>query len=305
MSSTPVTPAAPMDETAAGVTYALLAYVSWGLMPIYWKLTAFVPPLQMVAHRVVWSVVVLAAMLAVFKRFGAVRLSLTNLSHLKVLVASAALITVNWLVFIWAVQNGRVLETSLGYYINPLINVLLGMVLLGERLRRLQYIAVGIAAAGVLYATLQVGVVPWVALILAFTFGFYGLLRKTAPVDGMVGLTVETVLLLPIALGYLVWVQLRGESVFVADGAGRAFLIMQAGWVTALPLMWFANAARRLKYSTIGLFQYLAPSCALILAVTVFGEAFTTTHAVVFACIWIALALYTWDMRRALKPRGG
>ena len=288
-------PPNPTGETKIGVCYALLAYFSWGLFPIYWKLVAAVPALQMVAHRIVWSVFVLALLLLLSRRWSGVVLSLRTPRQLFLLSVTAALVSGNWLVFIWAVQNGFVLQTSLGYYINPLLNIVLGMVFLGERLRPRQTAAVLLAAIGVGNLIFQLGVIPWIALALALSFGFYGLLRKTAPVDGLVGLSVETLLLLPIALGYLVYLDAQNLGVFLNTDWRLDVLIAQSGWATALPLLWFANAARRLSYSTIGFLQYLAPTCQFILAVAVYDEPLTHAHLITFGCIWAALAVYTLD----------
>lgn len=289
------------DPALAGAGYALLAYLAWGLMPIYWKWVAAVPPLEMVAHRVAWSVLVLLALVAWRRRFGALAAALVNRRDLALLFATAVLVSFNWLTFIFAVQNEYVVEASLGYYINPLLNVVLGMVFLGERLRPWQWLAVVLAALGVGWLTVASGVLPWISLILAGSFGVYGLLRKVAKVDGIIGLTVETLLMLPLTLVYLLYLQAAGAAGFPSGDLTLDLLVPLAGLVTALPLLWFANAARRLRYSTLGFFQYLAPSCQLLLAVLVYGEPFTVHHGVAFGCIWGALAIYTLDTTRALR----
>lgn len=289
------------NPVLAGVVYALLAYLSWGLMPIYWKLVVAVPALQMVAHRVVWSVLVLVLLLSLFRRWPLLAATLRSWRRCLLLLLTAVLVSGNWLIFIWAVQHDQVLEASLGYFINPLLNVALGMIFLRERLRPWQSVAVLIAALGVSYQTWQLGELPWVSLALAFSFGIYGLLRKVATVDGLVGLSLETLLLLPFAAAYLIYVDNRGEGVFLRAGWQMDVLIVLAGLATALPLLWFANAARRLRYSTLGLFQYLAPSCQFLLAVAVYGEPFSRVHLVSFGCIWLALAIYTIDSSLALR----
>jgi chloramphenicol-sensitive protein RarD len=291
----------PIDPPLPGIVYALLAYLSWGLMPIYWKLVGQVPALEMVAHRVVWSVLVLAFLIHLLERWSAVIAALRDCKRLLLLVATAALISVNWLTFVWAIQQERVLEASLGYFINPLVNVLLGMLFLGERLRPWQLAAVTLATVGVSYFIARLGIVPWLALTLAASFGSYGLLRKVAPVDGLVGLAVETFLLAPIALAYLVYLESAGSAMFWHSGWRTDLLIAQAGWVTALPLLWFANAARRLRYATVGFFQYLAPTCHFLLAVGLYGETLTTAHWVMFSFIWVALAIYTADSARGFR----
>lgn len=293
----PVVPRTPLPEPALGVIYALLAYGAWGMMPLYWKTVAWLPAELIVAHRVVWSLLVLAVLLAWFGRFGALFGVLRNPRALRFLVLSALLITVNWMTFIWAVANERTVDASLGYFINPLLNVVLGLVFLQERLGPVQWLAVALAAAGVLWQTLSLGLVPWIALLLAGSFGCYGLVRKMAPVDGLLGLSTETLLLTPLALIYLSWAD-PGGVLFTGRGWAGVGLVVLSGLTTALPLLWFANAARRLRYSTLGFFQYLAPSGMLLLAVGLFGEPFTVDHLVSFGCIWTALLLYTWDSRR-------
>lgn len=288
-------------DTASGAGYALLAYVSWGLMPVYWKAVGAVPPLQMVAHRVLWSVPVLVLLVLVFRRGPDLWAALTRPSHLLVLVLTSGLISANWLVFIVAIQREQVVEVSLGYFINPLFNVAAGMLLLGERLRPVQYLAVLLAAAGVVWLTWQQGTVPWLGLALAATFCAYGLVRKVAPVEGMVGLTVETLLLLPVAAAFLLWVQAEGSAAFLHGSRSLDVGIAMAGLITALPLLWFTNAARGLRYTTLGLFQYISPTGHLLLALLVFGEPFGSTQLVSFTLIWCGLALYTADSFRALK----
>lgn len=285
----------------AGGVYALLAYLTWGLMPAYWKLLPELPALELIAHRVLWSVFVTGALVLAFRRGRELRATLTDTRRIGVLLVTSLLVSVNWLIFVWAVLNGHVLESSLGYFINPLFNVLLGVLLLKERLRPLQALAVALAAAGVLNQGWQLQALPWISLALAASFGAYGLIRKLAPIEPLVGLTVETLLLAPLAVAGLLWLEARGLGHFGHGSTGRDVIIIGAGLITALPLLWFANAAKRLRLSTLGFFQYLAPSVQLALAVLAYGEAFTAVHAVTFGCIWAALALYTWDGRRALR----
>ena len=292
-----------IGQTGIGICYALLAYLSWGLLPVYWKLVAAVPALQMTAHRIVWSVFVLGLLLLLSRRWPGVVVALRTPRQLLLLSMTAVLVSGNWLLFIWAVQNNFVLEASLGYFINPLLNIVLGMIFLSERLRPRQTAAVLLAAAGVVNLIFQLGAVPWVALVLALSFGLYGLLRKTAPVDGLVGLSVETLLLLPIALGYLVYLDTQNRGVFLHTDWRLDVLIAQSAWATALPLLWFTNAARRLSYSTIGFLQYLAPTCQFILAVAVYDEPLTNAHLVTFGCIWVALSIYTLDIVLASRQK--
>ncbi len=283
-------------ETRKGLLLALAAYGFWGLVPLYFKAVRSVPPLEILAHRVVWSVPLVAGLIALLGSWSGVRAALRSPGTIATLALSASLVATNWFTFIFGVTHDRILETSLGYYINPLVNVVLGMVFLRERLTRLQTASVLLAAAGTLYLALSYGVVPWISLVVAFTFGFYGLLRKTVRVDSMGGLLVETALLAPLALGFLFVLGARNAGAFGTAGVRISFLLVLAGAVTALPLIWFASAARRLPYSVLGLCQYLSPSLAFVLAVFLYGERFTRAHAVAFGCIWTALAIFSVDM---------
>lgn len=286
------------SETRSGVLYGMSAYLFWGLAVLYFKALAAVPPFEILAHRILWSVPLLAGWLAARGRLGDLRAALRERRAVAILCATTLLIGANWLLFIVAVASGRVTQASLGYYINPLLNVLLGVVFLGERLRRLQMAGVLLAAAGVTYMAASLGTFPFISLILAGTFGLYGLLRKTVAVDGPVGLTVETSLLLPVVIGYLIVQGARGELTFLQGSRTTDVLLLLAGLVTTLPLLWFTNAVRRLRLATMGFLQYLAPTLQLLLAVFVFGEPFTRVHLVTFSCIWGALALYSVDAIR-------
>ena len=296
----------PRDrESTLGVIYGLAAFVWWGVCPLYFKAVAHVAPDEVLAHRVLWSLLLLLVLLKLRGRLPMLRQALTHGPTARTLALTSALISVNWFVFIWAVGRGFLLEASLGYFINPLVNVLLGFVFLGERLRRLQTVSVILAALAVTWLTLRVGRVPVIALTLAFSFGFYGLLRKTVRADGMTGLTAETLLLAPFAAAWLLHLEARDALAFLHRGLRTDLLLPAAGVVTALPLVWYANAARRLRYATVGFLQYAAPSLQFLLAVVAFGEPFTRTHLAAFACIWTALGLYSWDSWRALRPVGG
>ncbi len=287
------------SHTKAGVVYALAAYGFWGVVPAYWKLLGHVPPAEILAHRVLWTLLGTALLLAASGRAGELRATLRSGPRLLTLAFSALLIGGNWGVFLWAMVNERVLETSLGYYLSPLVNVLLGRLFLGERLSRGATLAVALAGCGVAVLAVGLGGLPWVSLYLAVTFAFYSLVRKVAPVRPLVGLTVETGLLVPLAVGYLVFLSLNGRGQFVAADATAA-LLLGGGVVTAFPLLCFASAARRLWLTTLGLFQYLAPSLTFLLAVLVYREPFSAIQGVAFAIIWIALGIYSAD---ALRPR--
>lgn len=300
-------PAPPPDDAArrtlrTGVLYALAAFTWWGLSPLYWKAVGAVPAVELIAYRVVSSLVLLAVLLAATGRGPELAAVLRSPRVLATLAATTALIAVNWLTFIWAMGAELVLESSLGYYVNPLVNVVLGMVFLGERLRRAQGVAVALAAVGVALLTWEVGRLPWVALVLALTFGFYGLLRKTVAAGPEVGLAVETALLTPFMVAWLVWLGAAGGAVFPTVGWGIQALVLAASLITVAPLVWFTHGARRLPLATIGLLQYLAPTGQFLLAVFVFGERFGTLHLVAFAFTWCGLAVFTWDLKRRLAP---
>jgi len=273
----------------------------WGLFPLYWKPLAAVPALEVVAHRTAWGLASVAVWVTWRRRWGEVRAAVSSPRTLLMLTASASLIAVNWLTYIWAVINDHVVESSLGYYINPLVTVVLGVVVLGERLSRAQIVAVGLATAGVAILTVGHGRFPWIALVLAGTFGLYGLVRKTVAADAVIGLLVETAILTPAALVYLAVAAANGTGALGRDGAVVDTLLVLSGAVTAVPLVLFTLGARRLPLSTIGLIHYIAPSCQFLLAVLVFREPFTASHGAAFALIWAALALLSWELRRRLN----
>jgi chloramphenicol-sensitive protein RarD len=289
-------------EKTAGVLYGVAAYGFWGVFPIYLKAVKAAPSLEILAHRIVWSLVLLLALVTAQGQAGAVASALRNPRLLRVLAASTVLIAVNWGTYIFSVVSGRMLESSLGYYINPLVSVVLGVVLLHERLPPLVRVAVGIAASGVLWLGLHVGRAPWISLTLAFSFAFYGLLRKVVPVGPLVGLTVETLLLLPLAGGFLVLQVARGRAAFLSGDHRLDALLLLAGPVTAVPLLWFAAAARRLPLSTMGFLQYLSPTGQFLLAVAVYHEPFDHAKLVAFAFIWTALALFAFHSARRREP---
>ena len=260
------------------------------------------PVLEVLCHRVVWALAFLLVLSWRQGQLGAVRSGLRSRRALAILAASTTLLAVNWLVYIWAVVNGRLLEGSLGYYINPLVSVLLGVVILGERLERPVQIAVGIAAAGVLWLALQLGEFPWIPMVLATSFGLYGLMRKLAPVGALAGLTIETALLLPLTGGYLAWAIASGRAAFLAGDRSLDGLLLLAGPVTAVPLLCFAAAARRLPLTTLGFLQYLSPSIQFALAVFVYGEPLTTPRLLAFSCIWAGLAIFLAHSMRGAPP---
>lgn len=286
-----------------GYILGLSAYIIWGLFPLYFKAIQSVPAVEIIVHRVLWSALFGSILLLFWKHPGWWRELRDNPGRLAILALSGTLIAGNWLTYVWAVNNGRMLEASLGYYINPLINVLLGMLLLGERLRRLQWLAVGLAAVGVAQQVWQVGSLPWVSLVLALTFGFYGLIRKKAPVAALPGLVVETWMLVPLALGWLI-LNPSVESVQPAFYTSpEALWLIAAGPVTLVPLVCFNAAARHLPYTTLGFLQYLAPTLVLLQAVLLFGEHLSSTTLVAFMFIWAGLALYSVDAWLKIRRR--
>lgn len=295
----PVSPLAdsggpPRSAARTGVAYGLAAYGFWGLAPVYFKLVQVVPAVEVLAHRVIWSVVVLVLLTLARRRWRAVLDVVRRPATLRTLCLTSVLIGGNWLVFIWAVGHGHVMQASLGYFIGPLVSVLLGFVFLRERLTRGQSLSVLLAAAGVVYLTVSRGQLPVLGLFLAFSFALYGLLRKTAAADALTGLTVETMLLMPLAVAFLGHEIAVGRAVFASGDGMLNLLLLAAGPVTTVPLLWFAAAARRLRLATVGFLQYVTPTGHFLLALA-YGESFTSAHGAAFACIWIALAIYSAD----------
>lgn len=282
------------DQTKAGMIFALCAYSMWGVAPIYFKLLTSIPAPEILMHRVVWSVLVLCFLIAGLRHIGKVRAAISSFKVIKTLFAAGLLLALNWLLFIWAVNNNYLLEASLGYYINPLINVFLGRIFLGEMLRPLQKVAVGIAVVGVLILLLNYGRLPWIALTLAVSFSVYGLLRKQVAVDSIPGLFIETLMMLPAAVIYWIWFA-EVSSDFSANTPQLNILLICAGIVTTAPLLCFTAAARRLRYSTLGFFQYIGPSIMFCLATFMYNEPLTTARLVTFIFVWSALALFTYD----------
>jgi chloramphenicol-sensitive protein RarD len=289
----------------SGLLFGLAAYGLWGVMPIYFKYLKAVPSIDIVAHRVIWSLGVLAIIVTVARAWGEVLAAIGNRRLLAMLFLTALLIGINWLLYVYAINSGHILAGSLGYYLNPLANILLGRFILKERLSRLQWAAVAIAAAGI--GVLIAGALGtlWISLTLCFSFATYGLLRKIIHVESLAGLTVETGLLFPVALIWLLLGGAAGRPMFGANGTETGLLVA-AGIVSTVPLLCFTAAARRLAYSTVGMLQFIAPTLQFLLAVMIYDEPFTRAHAIAFGCIWTALLLYLGSMirdRRASQPR--
>ena len=275
-----------------GVLYGFGAYFLWGILPVYWKWLHVVPALQIVAHRVAWSLIFVVMLVLVNRSFGALKQAAASPKTIAIYTLAACLLSVNWLIYIWAVNAGFIVETSLGYFINPLVNVLLGVIFLREKLRPLQWVPVGLAGLGVLYLTIGYGSLPWIALALAFTFGLYGLVKKTAPLESLHGLTLETAILFLPAVGYLAVMEVQGNGAFGHLSLVSNILLALTGVVTATPLLLFGAAARRVNLSTLGILQYIAPTCQFLIGVLVYREPFTPDRLVGFSMIWLALLVY-------------
>jgi chloramphenicol-sensitive protein RarD len=285
----------------SGVLYAALAFSWWGLFPLYFRIVAGIPSGEVLAHRIVWCLLLMLALLAWRRQWAWLGPVLRQKKVLAAFVASALLLSGNWLTYIWSVNNGHVIDSSLGYFITPLVNVLLGYTLLHERPRRAQWIALAFAALGVLWLTVQTGRLPWIALVLAATFGCYGLLRKVAVLGAVEGLTLETMLLAPLAFAAIVIWSLQGHSTFPAPDVLTNLWLIALGPITAVPLLLFAAGARRLSMTTLGLLQYIGPSIQFVLGVWVFHEPFTPARLAGFALIWIALLVYSADGWRVTR----
>lgn len=291
---TAATATSPRSPQVAGFIAALGAFLIWGIInPVYFKAVSFVDPVEIMAHRIVWTVVLLGGFVLLTQGFGAILRAVGSWRRLGILAVTTVLITTNWSVFIYAVVSSQLVASSLGYYINPLVNVLLGVAFLGERLSRRQMLAVALAAVGVLSMIVLHGSLPWISLVLPVSFGLYGLIRKKAAIDPVIGLLVETALIFPVCLGYLLW--LGSDGVFATGGLGIDLLLILSGPITGVPMVLFVYAAQRLNLSTVGLLQYIGPTGQLVMGVLLYGESFTAGHAVAFACIWVALVLYSAD----------
>jgi chloramphenicol-sensitive protein RarD len=292
-----------------GLAAGAAAFTIWGLFPVYLHPLRAVPALQVIAHRITWSCLFLVAWLLLRSELGDLRVTLARPALLARLALTATLISINWLVYVWSVTHNHVVDTSLGYYINPLVNVLLGVIVLHERLNRAQWTAIGLAALAVLYLALLAGRPPWIAGTLAVSFSLYGFVRKIISVDALPGLTTETLLLMPLAVGYLAWCQWAGSGALTTQGAGVAALLFGSGLITAIPLFLFAYGARLLPYSTVGVLQYIAPSLQLLCGVVLYHESFGPARAAGFALIWAALLIYAvdglWRARSSARSAAG
>jgi chloramphenicol-sensitive protein RarD len=291
-------------EARRGTLAAVGAFTFWGLIPVYWKWLAHVSPLELIMHRAVWSLAFLLGVLKWQNQLGVIAQAFRSKLVLGYNAATGLLLMLNWLTFIWAVNNGHILDSSLGYFLVPLINVAAGFVFFHERPRPLQWVAIGLAAAGVAWLLARVDHVPWVSFIIAVTWSGYGLIRKKSPMGALDGLTVETLLFLPLTAGYLIWLAAHHEGALGHVSVRDHVLIFCSGWITAIPLVWFAYGARRIRLTTLGLLQYIGPSLAFLLGWLVYHEAFDGVRVVSFGLIWIGLACYTadsfWTQRKTL-----
>ncbi len=288
-----------------GVMYAIGAYVMWGLFPLYWKQLEAIPALQLIGHRIGWSFILLVIVIVVTGQWRAFRREAIRVQTLRIYLVAAILICVNWYTYVWAVTHGFVVETSLGYYINPLFSVLLGVTIFRERLRPVQWAPIALAALGVLYLTFTYRTVPWIALTLAFSFGLYGLVKKTAPLGSLYGLTLETGLLFVPALGYLIAAEAVGQGAFLHSGIQADWMMVGVGLATIVPLLLFASAAPRVPLTTIGVLQYINPTMQFLLGVLVYKEPFTHDRLIGFGLVWLGLILFWAEglyARRNLSP---
>ncbi len=281
-----------------GIFYAAACYSAWGLFPIYFKALHSIPSLEILLHRMVWALVFLLLVLAARRQWNWIRNVVRQPKLLAGFAASALLLSANWFLYIWAINNDRIVDASLGYFMTPLVNVFLGFILLKERLRSVQWFAIACAGLGVLWLGLQTGHPPWIALVLATTFGMYGLLRKTAALGALEGLSLETMLLFPFALAYLIYLALHGQSAFLQTTTATQFLLLAAGPITAIPLLMFAAAARRIPLATLGLMQYISPTIQLFIGIWLYNEQFSHDRMLGFLGIWAGLLVYSIDSLR-------
>ena len=275
-----------------GIWNGLAAYAMWGFFPIYWKLLHEVPALQVIGHRIGWSFILLVVVILLTGQWTEFRSGALAPKVIGIYALAGVLLSINWLIYVWGVNSGFIVETSLGYFINPLISVLLGVIFLRERLRGMQWLAVGLAAAGVIYLTLTYGRPPWIALSLAFSFGIYGLVKKIAPLGSLYGLTLETALVFPLAFIYLAFLQSKGTGAFLHQGALTDILLIGTGVVTSIPLLMFASAARQIPLTMIGVLQYIAPTLQFLIGVFLYHEPFDQSRLIGFSLVWLALIIF-------------
>ena len=278
-----------------GIWYGVGAYVAWGLLPLYWKGIDAVPAGQLIGHRIVWSFLTLAAVISLLNQWSALRAAISRPGVVRMYGLAAVLITINWFIYVWAVNHGFIVETSLGYFINPLVSVVFGVLVFGEELRQWQWIGVALAGGGVLYLTFAYGALPWIAIVLALSFGSYGAVKKKAPLGSIHGLTIETAILLVPAIVYVLYAERAGEGAFLRQGPAVDALLVSTGVVTTVPLLMFASALQRTPLSTMGVLQYIAPTLQLLLGVLVYREPFSRTQLIGFVIVWAGLIVFGLD----------
>ncbi|MDQ2090421.1 EamA family transporter RarD [Marimonas arenosa] len=291
-------------DTPQGLAFALGAYGFWGFLPLYLKALSHIPAAEVVAHRILWSLPIAGGVLILMGRTADIRTALSTPRMLAMGCVTAALVSVNWGIYVWSIAEDRALDAALGYYINPLFSIFLGAVLLGERLLPLQKLAIVLAALAVLVLTFESGTLPWAALGLTLSWGFYAFFKRTLPIGPNQGFLLEILILTPLALGYILWLAVTGQGHFFATGGYNTALLLAGGVATAVPLLLYANGAKRLRLSTIGILQYIAPTMIMLIGVFVFGEPFGTARMIAFPMIWAALVLYTVAMLRQLRRAG-
>ncbi|MDE1992796.1 MAG: EamA family transporter RarD [Rhizobiaceae bacterium] len=303
MSADVSVPEIKSDDSSRGFAFVLTAYLLWGILPFYMKAVAHIPSLEVIAHRILWSVPVAGVVLLVLGRMGDVKAAFKNPRTLAMASLTAVLITINWGTYVWAIGSGHTIDAALGYFINPLFSIALGALLLKERLAPAQMVAIGLAAVAVILLAIEAGSLPWVALSLTFSWGFYAFFRKTLPVGPNQGFFLEVLLLCIPAMLYIAYLEINGEGHLFHTGLTDTALLLGCGLVTALPLMIFANGAKLLKLSTIGIMQYIVPTMVFLIAVFIFDEPFGTTQMIAFSLIWAGLVLYSWSMLRQSRGR--
>ncbi|MEH7252639.1 EamA family transporter RarD [Neobacillus niacini] len=294
-------------DNTIGISFIACAYIVWGILPIYWKFLNQVPALEILAHRIIWSFFFVLVIVVLMKRKQLKNFFQVQMSQKKTwlgLILASLLISINWLTYIFAVNTNHIVEASLGYYINPLVTVLLGFFVLRERMNRWQAVSFVLAGIGVIYMTISLGKLPWIALVLALSFGFYGLSKKLIKVDSILGLLLETLFSLPFALLFISYLGVNGQGSFLGGSLKIDLFLLGSGVATAIPLLWFAIGAQKIPLYILGFLQYIAPSISLVLGVLIYGESFTMDHVITFSCIWLALAIFTAsNIRQLIKKR--
>ncbi len=291
------------NDRLTGVIFASIAYILWGFLPIYWKLLKQVPAVEIIAHRILWSCAFVVLLILFLRQWDKIIIALKNSKNLILIMLCSILVTINWFTYIWAVNSNHIVETSMGYYISPLISVFFGMTVLKEKLCAYKYVSIILASIGVILITVQYGKVPWIALALAISFGIYGLLKKLIVVESIIGLALETAILVPFALVFIALRQSEGTDAFGTASIPIILLLLGAGVVTAIPLLLFAKATKSVDLSTIGFLQYITPSINLIIGIFVFRESFTGTHFITFGFIWTALLIYTLSQTGLIRVK--